>query len=64
MGEGISAGMESGYCAAVSVDENFDDAEKIYSDYIADTNELKEYMKRQWGFVAGMSETFAKMKYQ
>lgn len=33
MGEGISAGMESGYCAVQAIIQHFDDLEMIYSDY-------------------------------
>lgn len=62
MGEGISAGIESGYCAACAIAENFNDSEKIYTQYILSTEELRNYMKRQWNFVAGMSDTFSEMK--
>lgn len=62
MGEGISAGMESGYCVASAIANNFDDLEKIYADYKTGTSTLHEYMKRQWSFVAGMADTFREMK--
>lgn len=63
MGEGISAGMESGFAVANAIMKHFDSVENIhiaYKDYALD---LKTYMERQWGFVADMSETFAEMKY-
>lgn len=62
MGEGISAGMESGHCLACAVAEYFDDVNLIYTDYRQSTAALKSYMERQWGFVAGMADTFAEMK--
>ncbi len=62
MGEGISAGMESGYCAACSIAEHFEDLESIYTSYRQGTSNLKTYMERQWSFVAGMSDTFMEMK--
>lgn len=62
MGEGISAGMESGYCIAFAIAQHFDDSEKIYADYKIRTSTLHDYMKRQWNFVAGMADTFLEMK--
>jgi flavin-dependent dehydrogenase len=62
MGEGISAGMESGYFAACAIANNFDDTDRIYADYRQSTEGLRVYMKRQWNFVAGMADTFAEMK--
>lgn len=66
MGEGISAGMESGYAAAQAIEKidlnsDFDLAE-LYSSYKSNTTALKSYMERQWNFVANISETFNHMK--
>lgn len=62
MGEGISAGMESGHHAANAVMRHFDDLEAVYADYKENTAALHNYMKRQWNFVANMADTFAEMK--
>lgn len=62
MGEGISAGMESGYAIANAMMKHFDSTEDIHAAYKDYTSELKTYMERQWGFVADMSDTFAEMK--
>lgn len=62
MGEGISAGMESGYCAANAIMNYFDSPTSVIEDYKKRTCTLHDYMKRQWNFVAGMAETFKEMK--
>lgn len=62
MGEGISAGMESGACAAHAIANHFDDLEKIYTEYQQSAKPLKIYMERQWNFVAGIADTFREMK--
>ncbi|ATW23527.1 NAD(P)/FAD-dependent oxidoreductase [Candidatus Formimonas warabiya] len=67
MGEGISAGMESGYAAAKAIERyglhNLNsDLEKIYSAYRSNTASLKSYMERQWNFVASMASTFEQFK--
>lgn len=62
MGEGISAALESGYHAAIAIVRHFDDLNLVYKAYIAGTDELHDYMKRQWNFVAGISDTFTEMK--
>lgn len=62
MGEGISAGMESGYCAACAIAEHFDSSDQICADYKKRTQSLKTYMERQWSLVADLSDTFRKMK--
>lgn len=62
MGEGISAGMESGYCAAQAIMRHFDDLEMIYSDYKERTHSMHSYMKRQWSFVAELADTFSDMR--
>lgn len=62
MGEGISAGMESGYCAANAIAENFHHVDLVYDDYRQSVKPLHDYMKRQWSLVAGMADTFQEMK--
>ena len=62
MGEGISAGMESGYCAAKSIIQHFNNLNLIYDTYKNTAGTLQNYMKRQWNFVARMSDTFKEMK--
>lgn len=61
MGEGISAGMESGCCAARAIADHFDDLDRIYDAYRRDTQQLKSYMERQWNFVGRMAGTFSDM---
>ena len=61
MGEGISAGMESGYCAAHAIANHFDTLDMIYPDYQRDIQQLKSYMERQWNFVGRMAGTFSEM---
>ena len=66
MGEGISAGMQSGYAVAKAI-EKIDLSSKIdlkilYSFYQDNTSALRVYMQRQWSFVAGMASTFDYMK--
>lgn len=63
MGEGISAGMESGYCAASAIAAHFDNLEQIYMDYKTRTQALKTYMEHQWSLVADLSDTFQEMKF-
>lgn len=62
MGEGISAAMESGYCLANAVAKSFDNMDGIYDDYRQNTATLKNYMRRQWNFVASITDTFSEMK--
>lgn len=62
MGEGISAGMESGYYAATAITRHFDNPDMIYSDYQKSTTNLQNYMKGQWNFVARITSTFNEMK--
>lgn len=61
MGEGISAGMESAYCAARAMANHFDALDLIYADYRRDARQLKSYMERQWSFVGRMAGTFSDM---
>lgn len=66
MGEGISAGLESGYAAAKAIEKldlnsDFDLAD-LYTFYQNNTCDLKKYMERQWNFVANTSGTFSYMK--
>lgn len=62
MGEGISAGLESGHHAANAIIHHFDDLPSIYNDYRENTSALHSYMKRQWHLVADMTNTFREMK--
>lgn len=62
MGEGISAGIESGYIASCAVADNFDDLNGIYEQYRQAAKPLADYMKRQWNFVASVSDTFSDLK--
>ena len=59
--EGISAGMESAYCAARAIANHFDAPDLIYADYRRDARQLKSYMERQWSFVGRMAGTFSDM---
>ena len=62
MGEGISAGIERGYCATKAIIQHFDNLNLIYDTYKNTASTLQNYMKRQWNFVARMSDTFKEMK--
>lgn len=62
MGEGISSGMESGYCVAQAISQHLDSVDLVYDEYRESTAALHNYMKRQWSFVAGMTDTFKEMK--
>lgn len=62
MGEGISAAMESGYCAACALAQHFENMEMLYADYRERTKELWSYMIRQWSLVGSMAGTFSEMK--
>lgn len=64
MGEGISAGMESGYCVANAMMQHFDSPALIIQNYKDRTRALHDYMKRQWNFVAGMADTFQEMRIE
>ncbi len=46
MGEGISAGIESGYCAASAIMEHFDNPSMACETYRQSTENLKSYMQR------------------
>ncbi len=61
MGEGISAGMESGYCAASAIMEHFEHPQMVCEAYKQGTEGLKSYMQRQWSLVGGMADTFKEM---
>lgn len=61
MGEGISAGLESGFCAASAVAEYFDDEKLAAANYRSRTAKLHSYMARQWSLVAGMAAAFGEM---
>jgi flavin-dependent dehydrogenase len=68
MGEGVSAGMECGYAAAKAI-ETIDlnrtwDMKAVYSAYQNNTATLRDYMRRQWGFVANMASAFSDMRLE
>ena len=62
MGEGISAGLESGYCIARAICDYFDDFELVYANYKMLSDDLKSYMQRQWHLIGCMANTFSEMK--
>ena len=64
MGEGISAGLESGYAAAEAIRLANFDMQSIYQTYENNTSELRHYMKRQWNYVASLSSKFRHMAEQ
>ena len=63
MGEGISSGIESGYCAASAIMENFDVPRNVCDAYKEKVSELRDYMRRQWAFVADISDSFRRMGF-
>lgn len=62
MGEGISAGLESGYYAAMAIKNYSGDIDKIHSIYKESLSALQQYMKHQWDLVACMTSTFDQMR--
>ncbi len=62
MGEGISAGMESGCRGACAIMEHFDNQQVACEAYRQSMENLKSYMRRQWSFVGGMAGTFREME--
>lgn len=62
MGEGISAGIESGALAANAIADAFDFPGQIINNYRQVVQPLQSYMERQWDFVAKMAETFSDME--
>jgi len=64
MGEGISAGLESGFIAAKAIQQGclHDGIETIHASYINNSIAVKKYMESQWRFVAGLSPKFSHMK--
>ena len=62
MGEGVSSAIESGYQIATAILGHFDDPRAFLSTYETATAPLRDYMKRQWHLVSGMSDTFRDMK--
>ena len=63
MGEGISTGMESGFCIANEIARSFDYPDIVLDEYKNSTSTLHNYMRRQWSFVASMANTFQEMKF-
>lgn len=62
MGEGISAAMESAFCAANAILQHEKDPKAVLISYQKSVSPLLLYMKRQWSLVGGMAKTFANMK--
>ena len=62
MGEGVSSAIESGHQLGMAIVGHFDDPKAIFSSYESAVKPLKDYMKRQWHLVSGMSEAFREMK--
>jgi flavin-dependent dehydrogenase len=64
MGEGISAGLESGFAVAKAIQQGniHDGIEIIHTSYINNTIALRKYMESQWRFVASLSSKFSHMK--
>lgn len=62
MGEGISAGMESGYWAAEAAAAHFENPQKVLDAYQKGAASLQAYMQRQWSFVGGIAGTFREME--
>lgn len=61
MGEGVSAGLESGYCIAKAIAYNFNDSDEVNKAYRDNASDLCNYMKRQWAFVGEMAKPFGNM---
>ena len=62
MGEGISAGMESGHCTAYAIMEHFDNPSMACEAYRQSTENIKSYMLRRWSLVGGMAGTFREIE--
>lgn len=62
MGEGISSAMESGYQAALALDGQFACPEDALQEYGERVKPLHTYMRRQWGFVGRLAESFSAMR--
>lgn len=62
MGEGISVGMESGYCAACAIMEHFDNPKMACGAYRYGMENLKSYMQRQRSLDGGIAGTFREME--
>ena len=61
MGEGISCGMESSYHLAQAILQNYDHTKSIEAAYHKRSEQLREYMIRQWSLIGKMSASFAEM---
>lgn len=62
MGEGVSSAIESGHQVATAILGHFDDPKAVLSTYEGAVEPLRDYMKRQWHLVSGMSDAFLDMK--
>lgn len=59
MGEGVSAGLEIGYCIAKAIAYNFNDPDGVNKAYRDNASDLCNYMKRQWAFVGKLAKPFS-----
>ncbi len=62
MGEGISAGLESGFHVACAIAEFFSEPDRVLIAYQNRTEALQNYMRRQWNIIGNVSEAFNEMK--
>ena len=62
MGEGISAGLESGDGIAQAIRDHFESVDLIYDSYKMSTADLRSYMQRQWHLVGRMATPFSEMQ--
>ena len=61
MGEGISAGIESGYCLANAIIQNMNNPETIYDEYKNSVENLRQYVINQWDLVGSLAGSFKHM---
>lgn len=61
MGEGISSALESGHQAALAAAAHPQHPERALAAYLEGTGALRDYMVRQWRFVARLAGTFQEM---
>ncbi len=62
MGEGISAGIESGRQAACAIAAHFEAVSQVRQAYLEGVEPLRAYMQRQWDFVSRISGGFGEMR--
>lgn len=59
MGEGISSALDSGYYSALAIIENFNNPQNVIESYKNNTEQTRNYMKRQWQLLGRMSKKFS-----